>query len=251
MAEPTKADLQAEIDRLNAAPKTIFEAMTAVARDLGPVMKERIDAGRGGSYMAFSIDTVFDAIRPLFARHGVVMVPQEPGITYVERPRVNAKGEVYGVTVDARARAEYIFYGPDGSSIRGGFGAESRDPGDKSGIQVLQQCIKYTLIQTFQIAAGDPTAETPPEDTIPAETPPEDTIPADVSPEERVRILTLGAQHHVTQLVGGDKDEAKKAWPIVLEKAGITEITSEQDRDKVIAASDALSPSSPSEDGDE
>ncbi len=241
MAEPTKADLQTEIDRLNAAPKTIYEAMTAVARDLGPVMKERIDAG-GHSYQAFSIDTVFDAIRPLFARHGVVMVPQEPGITYVERDRVNQQGKVYGVTVDARARAEYVFYGPDGSNIRAGFATEARDTGDKATIQALQQCVKYVLVQSFQIAAGDPTAETPPETVV--------SVRAQLGPEEQAKQYVTDAKRRVTQLMSlsatplrtreENVEEAKKAWPVVLEKAGIDEITTEGDRDKVIAAADTL-----------
>lgn len=229
MAEPTKADLQAKIDRLNATPKTIYEAMTAVARDLGPVMKERIDAG-GHSYQAFSIDTVFDAIRPLFARHGIVMVPQEPGITYVERDRVNQQGKVYGVTVDARVRAEYVFYGPDGSSIRAGFATEARDTGDKATIQALQQCVKYVLVQSFQIAAGDPTAETPPENAI----------PADASPDEQVKQYVTDAKRHVAKLMEGDVEEAAKAWPVVLEKAGIDEIRTLDDRVTVMVAADEL-----------
>lgn len=233
MAEPTKADLQTEIDRLNAAPKTIYEAMTAVARDLGPVMKERIEFVRQGkkdSYQAFSIDTVFDAIRPLFAKHGIVMVPQEPGVTYMERDRVNDQGKVYGITVDARVRAEYVFYGPDGSSIRAGFATEARDTGDKATIQALQQCVKYVLVQSFQIAAGDPTAEMPPDQRMLNQR----------SSVEQAKQYVTEAKQWITSLMKDDIDEARKAWPVVLEKAGVDEIVTLGDRNKVIAAADAL-----------
>lgn len=231
MAEPTKADLQAVINELRAQPMSVVQAMTAVARELGPVMKERIDAGRGGSYQAFSIDTVFDALRPLFAKHGVVMVPQEPGVSYVDRDRTNDQGKVYGVSVDARVRAEYVFYGPDGSSIRAGFATEARDTGDKATIQALQQCVKYVLVQTFLIAAGDPTAETPPEAVA---------APEKLSPEEQIKQYDTDAKRHVTKLMEGDIEEAKKAWEIVLEKADVGEIISAAHRDRVIAAADEM-----------
>lgn len=202
----------------------IYQALGAIQRDLGPVLKTRIDAGRNRSYQAFSVDDVYRALHPLFAEHGVILAPQVPDVEYVERDRINDSGVTYGVAIDARVTGRYILYAEDGTSIEIGFRTEARDTGDKATIQASQQALKYALIQMFLIAAGDPSAEPPPE-------------PAGKPTAEQ---WLNKAKTYVYGLAGKDKDEAEQAWPLVLEKAKLEGVVSEKDYDKVVFAADRL-----------
>ena len=201
---------------------SIYEALGNIQRDLGPILKTRIDAGRGGSYQAFSVDDVYKALHPVFAEHGVILAPQAPVVEYVERDRTDQQGRTFGVTIDARVTGRYLLYGPDGSNIEVGFQAEARDTGDKATIQASQQALKYALVQMFLVAAGDPNPETPPEPATKA--------------RKTGKDYENAAKQHVLELVGGDKVEAAAAWPLVLEAAHVEKVSTKKEYERVVDA---------------
>lgn len=204
---------------------SIYEALNHVANGLGPILKRRIDAGRGGSYQAFSVDDVYKALHPLFAEHGVIVAPQAPVVEYVERDRTDRDGKTYGVTIDARVSGRWLLYGLDGTSLEVGFTAEARDTGDKATIQASQQAFKYALVQMFLVAAGDPDPETPPEPATPA--------------KSKLSYLNA-AKQHVLELVDGDKPEAALAWPLILESAKVDKVTTKKEYEAVLRAANDM-----------
>jgi hypothetical protein len=196
---------------------SIYASLAAVQRDLGPILKTRVDAGRGGSYQAFSVDDVYRALHPLFAEHGVILAPQAPVVEYVERDRQGG-----GVMIDARVTARYLLYGVDGSSIEIGFQAEARDTGDKATIQASQQALKYALVQMFLVAAGDPSAEEVPEAATPK--------------RKTAKDYENAAKVAVLELAGDDRGEAAAAWPLLLEKAGVEKVGTKKAYEAVVRA---------------
>lgn len=205
-------------------------AIAQIALEL-TVTKDRVDGG-GYTYMAFSVDKVYDAVRPLLAAHGIAILPRPPHVTYVEHTKQGG-----GVQTTAQYSGQWmLIHAASGDEALIGFEASARDSGDKAPIQAGQQALKYALVQLFQIAAGDPEAEKVPEDAI---------DPA-VEAENRER-LENAARKVVWEFMAGEKvdgdqqkAEAEAAWPLVLEASGVKEIATEKDRDTVIAAAQKL-----------
>jgi hypothetical protein len=167
MAVPTKADLQAEIERLEQELTTelvrepsrppldmgVVERLIMIGKEVGPTGKQTM---KGVGYDAFAIDDIYSKLRPLFSKWEVVIVPTMRQTEYVVTPRVEKSP-----AVDAHVWIDYSFYSPDGSHVTMTFSAEGRDFGDKATNKAVQQAFKYGLIQMFMISTGevDPDAE--------------------------------------------------------------------------------------------
>jgi hypothetical protein len=217
------------------AGSPIAMAIATIAGQLN-VEKETVSAGTGGTYQAFTMDRVYEAVRPLLADAGIAIFPRPPDVTYVEHARQGG-----GVQTTARYKGSWMLvHGPTGDEVLIGFEASARDTGDKAPIQAGQQALKYALVQLFQISAGDPEAEQPPEEAI-------DPAEAQQIEDENQERLENAARKHVWEYMAGEKvdgdqqkAEAEAAWPLVLEAAGVTDIATEKDRDAVTAAADRL-----------
>ncbi len=213
----------------------VAAAIAEIAGLLGTVEKETVGKGNY-SYQAFSVDTIYAAVRPMLAERGVAVFPRPPTVDYVEH--TNDEGKV---STTARYNGTWLLvHGQSGDEVLIGFEASSRDNGDKAPIMAGQQALKYAFVQMLQLGAGDPEAEQPPEDAIDPEK------AAEIAAEEQRR-LENAARAHLYPMMAGEKvteeqqkEEAEAAWPLVLEAAGITDIATEKDRDKVIAAADRL-----------
>ncbi len=213
------------------ATGTVIERLNAVARDLGPIPKRRIDIGKGfNAFNAFLVDDVYAHVGPLFAKHGIVVVPQFRSAEYsaVESAR-GTKGTVAHVVID------YEFHGVDGSSVTMTFAAEGIDYQDKATNKAAQQALKYGIIQLLQIATGevDPDAAELPETSI--EAPSTSGAGEPMSPDRRAR----NAAWHLKQ---PDEDAAIALFTKAMVAAGCdlaAELT-DTDADKVIALMDGL-----------
>lgn len=213
----------------------VAAAIAEIAGLLGTVVKERVDAGRT-SYQAFTVDKIYEAVRPMLAERGVAVFPRPPTVDYVEH--TNAEGKV---STTARYNGTWLLvHGESGDEVLIGFEASARDNGDKAPIQAGQQAFKYAIVQMLQLGAGDPEAENPPEDVNDPET-------LEAIAAEEGRRLSNAARAHLYPMMAGEKvteaeqvAEAEAAWPLVLEAAGVTDIATEADRDKVIAAATRL-----------
>ena len=200
----------------DAKPKNaLAEAIAKIAGQL-TVEKEQISAGSGGTYKAFTVDRVFAAVKPLLADAGIAVYPQPPIVTYAESARSGG-----GIMTTAQYHGIWLLvHAKSGDQQLIGFQADARDTGDKAPIQAGQQAFKYALVQLFQIGAGDPEAEQPPEPAI--------------DKEQMVKALTNAGRQHLFDLSDKDKELAQERWPLVLTKAGLSEVTTLEERDLVI-----------------
>ncbi len=214
----------------------VAAAVAEIAGLLGTVEKEEVSAGRGGTYQAFTVDKIYAAVRPMLATRGIAVFPRPPTVVYVEHVSTDGK-----VSTTARYNGSWMLvHGESGDEVLIGFEASARDNGDKAPIQAGQQAFKYAIVQMLQLGAGDPEAETQPEDALDPE-----AVAAQEAEDQRR--LENAARAHLFPLMAGEKVteaqqkvEAEAAWPLVLEAAGVTEIATEADRDKVIAATTRL-----------
>lgn len=135
------------------APLTVVAAVAAVAADLGAIGKE----SQGHGYQYRGIDDILNALSPLLAKHGVVIVPKP-----VHAETVPAPGRKEGWTA-TRVQYEFEVFGPDGSSFVGGAAADGlSNQGTGPGI-AASYAYKTFAIQLFCI----PTYETPEAENVP------------------------------------------------------------------------------------
>jgi hypothetical protein len=130
--------------------RNIIQRLADVSAALGPIMKQHVDAGAGGSYDAFAIDDIYAHVGPLLAKHGVVLIPR---VKSVEYGTIEARSGAIGVS--ARVIVDYKLCSPDGSTKTVTFPAEGHDYQDKATNKAMQQAVKYGLIQVFQISTGE------------------------------------------------------------------------------------------------
>ncbi len=193
----------------NTAVSPVAAAVAEIAGLLGTVEKETVGQGNY-SYKAFSVDTIYEAVRPMLAERGVAVFPRPPTVEYVEH--TNSEGKV---STTARYNGSWMLvHGESGDEVLIGFEASSRDNGDKAPIMAGQQAFKYAIVQMLQLSAGDPEAENRPEDALDSE-----AVAAQEAEDQRR--LENAARSHLYPLMAGEK-------------------ITEADRDKVIAAATRL-----------
>ena len=133
----------------------IYECMGAIMRDMTAIGKDSTNQAQGFKYR--SIDSVYNALQPLLAKHGVFTVPEV--LEKSRDERTNNKGTVLAFTC---LRMKYTFYAPDGSSVSCVVEGEGMDSGDKSSNKAMAVAHKYALLQTFCVPTEeqkDPDAE--------------------------------------------------------------------------------------------
>jgi len=189
----------------------VYDRLQAVAIRLPAIERRQVQ-----SFKAFNVDDIYAAIRPLLAEYDLVLVPSLISVEY-------GTGTFKGGTeyVDARIVMGYTFHcSTDGSKVEASFAAEGRDTQDKATNKAAQQALKYCLIQMFQINTGEDAEENP-----------------EPAPAMNPQAFHNQAVNHLVSLIG---DEAKEAWPGVLEKAGLTVVETESAMDAAMAMSTEL-----------
>ncbi len=217
----------------------IAMAIADIAGTLDAIEKRTMGKGNY-TYKAFSVDDVFDAVRPRLAALHIAVFPQTPTVVYTEHVKADGK-----VQTTAQYSGRWLLvHGPTGDEQMVGFEASSRDGGDKSAIMAAQQAEKYLYIQMFQISAGDPEAEQPPDDAL-------DPLAVAAEEAKNLERLRNGARQHLFELSGSDKGLAEERWPLVLTKAGLDGVMSQADQVKVNSAADELYGPDPVDDAGE
>lgn len=134
-------------------PVSAVAAVAAVTAEIGAIGKD--SQGHGYSYRG--IDDMLNALSPLLAKHGVVIVPN-----VVDVETVAAPGRKEGWTA-TRSKHSFTVFGPDGSSFVGGAAADGlSNQGTGPGI-AASYAYKTFVIQLFCI----PTRETPEAENVP------------------------------------------------------------------------------------
>lgn len=135
---------------------SVYKAISAVMGELAQtgISKDRKNQQQG--YAFRGIDDVYNALSPLLAKHGLVIMPRVLERDCVER--TTAKGSaLFYVTV----KCEFDFVSvEDGSSHCVTVYGEAMDSGDKATNKAMSAALKYCCLQTFCIPTeGDNDAD--------------------------------------------------------------------------------------------
>lgn len=137
----------------------ITKSLCAITAEIGSIGKTKKNQQQGYSFRG--IDDLMNCLHPLFAKYGVIVVPEVLESTREER--VTAKG---GALVSAILRVKYHFTAIDGSEVCATVVGEGMDTADKASNKALSVAYKYACFQVFciptdEVAASDPDNYTP------------------------------------------------------------------------------------------
>ncbi|MGC8427750.1 ERF family protein [Mixta calida] len=137
----------------------VYEAISAVAKEMAEkgISKDRRNQQQGFQFRG--IDQVYNALAPVLAKHGLVILPRITERTVTER--TTQKG---GVLFYVVVKAEFDFVATeDGSKHTVITYGEAMDSGDKATNKAMSIAYKYAAFQAFCIpteeTAVDPDAE--------------------------------------------------------------------------------------------
>jgi hypothetical protein len=134
----------------------IYQAMRAVMTDIGAlgITKSRKNQQQGYSFRG--IDEVYNEMNPLFAKHGVLMLPRV--ISSEQTDRMNKSG---GLLIYTRLHIEFDFIATeDGSKHTVATVGEAMDSADKSSNKAMAAAYKYAAMMAFCIPTeGDNDAD--------------------------------------------------------------------------------------------
>lgn len=127
----------------------IYKSILAVMADLEPIGKDRRNDQQ--QYRFRGIEDCYNALNPLFSKHGIFTVPRVIGRT--KEVYANKSG---GRMVHVSLSVEYDFVASDGSKITvGPIDAEGSDMSDKASNKAMSAAHKYAFIQLFAIPTED------------------------------------------------------------------------------------------------
>jgi hypothetical protein len=138
-------------------PRTVYQLIAAVASELAQagISKNQRNT-QGAGYNFRGIDDVYNAVGPVLARRGLVILPRCISRECIER--VSGKGNaLFYVTVEA----EFDFVSSiDGSKHTVTMFGEAMDSGDKATNKAMSAAYKYAMFQAFCIPTeGDNDAD--------------------------------------------------------------------------------------------
>lgn len=137
----------------------IYGLMTKILAEVDAIGKGRRNAEQ--NYAFRGIDDVYNMIHPLFAKHGVFMLPRVLSEESTERPTRSG-----GIMRFSKLTMAYDFFADDGSHVTVETVGEAMDTADKASNKAMSAAHKYGLLQTFCIPTGstpDADANTPEE----------------------------------------------------------------------------------------
>lgn len=138
-----------------AAPN-VYQCIAAVSAEIAKagISKDRNNQQQG--YKFRGIDDVYNALAPILAAHGLIVIPRIVDRQCVERVTKNG-GVLFYVTV----KAEFVFVSAaDGSMVSAETYGEAMDSGDKATNKAMSAAYKYAAFQTFCIPTeGDNDAD--------------------------------------------------------------------------------------------
>lgn len=146
----TAAALETDTDTslYNAGIPTIFELMAKVKAEARAVGKSSRNDDQGYNFRG--IDAVVNAVSPLFAKYGVIPVPELRTATY--RDVTTSRGKP---SREVTVECAYHFYGPRGDFITAVVPGESMDFGDKGSAKAMSVAFRIALLQVLCLPTTD------------------------------------------------------------------------------------------------
>lgn len=122
----------------------IFKKILTIMNDIEAIGKNKTNTMQ--NYKFRGIDDMYNALHPLFAKHGVFISSE---VLHGEREeRQTAKG---GVLIYSVIDVKFTFYAEDGSNVSSIIKGEAMDSGDKATNKAISTALKYALMQMFMI----------------------------------------------------------------------------------------------------
>ena len=121
----------------------IHAAMVAVIRDLEAVGKDKQNETQGWRYR--SIEAVINSLHPLFAKHGIYMMPE----------LIDCKRDQRGKATETLSTYRWHFIAEDGSEITCTTHGEALSYSDKGAQAAHSYALKYALTTAFAIQTAD------------------------------------------------------------------------------------------------
>lgn len=141
----------------------VFTAINAVQKDISQegISKDRESTGYGAKYSFRGIDDVYNAISPLLAKHGLIIMPE-----YFDREVIERKSNKGGALFYTTLTGKFTFISmKDGSKYCCTTYGEAMDSGDKGANKAMSIAYKYACFQVFAIPTegdNDPDGTTHP-----------------------------------------------------------------------------------------
>ena len=142
-----------------STPNKIYLAVAAIIQGINAIPKNKRNEAQKFNFRG--IDDVFNAIHPLFASHGVILLQSVDSLrneiseTTIERQGIKETKRNFRSFVIVT----YSLVAPDGSSIVGKGAGEGSDHGDKATAKALTAACKSFLLQTFLIPTSENDAD--------------------------------------------------------------------------------------------
>jgi hypothetical protein len=125
---------------------SVYKAISAVQADLCKVGIGKTDENKFDNYKFRGIDSVYNVLSPLLAKHGLCMLPRI--ISQHREERATQKGgAIFYVVIEV----EYDLVSEDGSKHTVRVPGEAMDRGDKSLNKAMSSAFKNAAFQTFAI----------------------------------------------------------------------------------------------------
>ncbi len=132
------------------AGEMIFTLLPQVSAQVGAVAKDDVNSGQGFRFRG--IDAVVNAVHPVLAEHGIIVLPSVDEVGY-EPVQVGAKRTPM---VSCRIRLSVAFIAPDGSQVVARVAAEAMDSGDKATAKAHSVGLRTALLQTLMLPTNEP-----------------------------------------------------------------------------------------------
>ena len=137
----------------------ITKALAAITAEVGSIGKTKKNEQQGFKFRG--VDDLMNVLHPLFAKYGVIVIPEVLESTREER--ITAKGTAL---ISSILRVKYHFTAIDGSEICATVVGEGMDTADKASNKALAVAYKYACFQVFcipteEVAKADPDCYTP------------------------------------------------------------------------------------------
>lgn len=127
----------------------VQQAIIEVMKQVGSVGKTEKNTAQNFAFRG--IDTVINAVSPALQKHGLVVLPNLISHKY-ETVEIGSKRTAMG---HATVTVEYVFVGPDGSTLTVCVAAEAMDAGDKATAKAMSVALRTALLQSLALPTGD------------------------------------------------------------------------------------------------
>ena len=141
----------------------VYAAINQVMKEISKTGISKDHKNQQQGYSFRGIDDIYNALCPLLANAGLVIIPRVMNREVVERQSAKG-GALFCVTVEV----EFDFVAAEDHSVHTGraFG-EAMDPGDKATNKAMSAAYKYICMQTFAIPTeGDNDADSTTQDVL-------------------------------------------------------------------------------------